>query len=145
MLAVEGVAPAVERREDIQGRQIAIPIGARLAIPVYLATAGAEPRLKLIGSSMQRVEGAMRPVIQVRNEGKAHGRLDGTADAVDAKGTRFEIAVESTPILPGQSRQLALSAQAPRGQKPYAFVLPIQVNGRFDYENGAIDIDARFE
>ncbi len=145
MLAIESVAPAAERKETVQGREISMPVGARLALPVYVVVGGAAPKLTVLSFGVEDVRGQRTPVIRVRNSGNAHGRLEGSADAVDAKGTRFEIAPDASAVLPGQTRSLALAAQPARGQKPYTFVLPITVKGSFDSDSGAIPIDARFE
>ena len=146
MLAIEGVEPAHKALiESGGGASLSLPVNGRIAVAVYMALNGAQPQLEMRSVGVQDVNGARRPVVTVHNAGDAHGRLDGSLDVVDAKGTRLELAPEGTPILPGQTRTLPLSPSAPGQAKPPALVFPLQADGTIDWDRGAFKVKAEFQ
>lgn len=86
-----------------------------------------------------------RALVTVSNTGDAHGRLEGSLDAVDNKGRRFELVPEGTPILPGQTRTLALSPKGEDGQPAPQPVYPVKAKGSLDWEKGSFKIDVELK
>lgn len=146
MLAVEGVEPAQQALIQSGGASLSLPVNGRIAVAVYVALNGAESKLELTQLGMKEINGKRTPVVTVTNSGDAHGRLDGSLDAVDAKGQEFELTPESTPIMPGQTRTLPLLAKSSEpDQKPPETVLPITSKGSLDWEKGSFKVNAEFK
>jgi fimbrial chaperone protein len=114
MLAIEGVEPAYRAAIGQGGASLSLPVTGRIAVAVYVLLNGAEPRLALSQVGTREVRGQRTPYVTVSNTGDAHGRLDGSLDATDAAGARFEMVPEGTPVLPGQTRLIPLSPKATR-------------------------------
>lgn len=146
MLAVEGVEPAQQALIQSGGASLSLPVNGRIAVAVYVAVNGAESKLELTQLGMKDINGKRTPVVTVSNSGDAHGRLDGSLDAIDAKGQEFELVPEETPIMPGQTRTLPLLAKSSEpDQKPPEAVLPIKSKGRLDWEKGSFKLNAEFK
>lgn len=71
-------------------------------------------------------DGKRRTIVTVVNSGNAHGRLEGGLDATGSRGRAIELVPEGTPILPGQTRTLALAPKAESGQSAPQPVYPRQ-------------------
>jgi hypothetical protein len=145
MLAVEGVEPAHKTLIQSGGASLSLPVSGRIAVAVYLSVNGAESRLEMSQPSVKNIKGKQTPVVTVTNTGDAHGRLDGSLDAVDAKGVAFELAPENTPILPGQTRTLPLTISSTGKQAAPNVTFPIKTSGTLDWENGSFKLDAEFK
>lgn len=145
MLAVEGIEPAYKALVEGGSASLSLPVNGRIAIAVYLAVNGAESRLELKQLSVNTVNGKRTPVVTIANTGDAHGRLEGSLEAVDANGLAFELTPEGTPILPGQTRTLPLTAQGAPGQKPPQGVLPFKSKGNLEWEKGSFKVNAEFK
>jgi hypothetical protein len=93
-----------------------------------------------------RVNGQPTPVLQVRNSGTAHGRLQGFLSGTDASGQLLEFSPAATPILPGETRAIPLSAS--RAGTPDTVVTPkypVVIRGKLEWNNGRItNLDQRF-
>ena len=76
----------------------------------------------------------------MRNTGDAHGRLDGTLSGRDADGRAVEFVPEGQPVLPGQTRTLALGVSG--GGATPALKFPLRLNGTIDWEDGAFKVEA---
>lgn len=142
MIAIEGVEPAQAAILAQQGMSLNFPVSGRIAVPVYIALNGAEPRLKMKNIALVERQGKRFPAITVTNAGDAHGRLAGVLSARDSKGTEFELSPEGTPILPGQTRTLLLQPQAPQGGVAGDMAYPLKVKGLLDWERGGFKIDS---
>lgn len=145
MLAVEGVEPATKALIESGGASLNLPVSGRIAVAVYVAVNGAESRLELTQLGVRQINGKSVPVVTVSNTGDAHGRLDGSLDAVDAKGQTLELLPEGTPILPGQTRTLPLSAKSEPNQKPLEMAFPLKARGTLDWEKGSFRVNAEFK
>jgi fimbrial chaperone protein len=150
MLAVEGVEPAHKALLDSGGGlNLSLPVTGRIAIAVYVAINGAAPKLSLTQLRVQDVKGSPTAAAIVTNQGDAHGRLDGSLDATDAKGQIYELNVEGTPIMPGQSRVLPFTAKSMgnKSAEKSAEVLtfPLKAKGILDWDNGSFKVDAEFK
>ena len=144
MLAIEGIEPAYKAIVE-GGANMSLPVSGRIAVAVYLAVNGAEPKLELTQVSLQTIASKRTPVVTVSNRGDAHGRLEGSLDAVDAKGLQFELAPEGTPIMPGQTRTLPLTPKTEPNQKPRELVYPLKSSGTLDWERGSFKVNAEFK
>lgn len=145
MLAVEGVEPAYKALIESGGASLSLPVSGRIAVAVYLAVNGAKPAIEMSQVATREVQGVRTPVVTVTNRGDAHGRLDGSLDAVDATGLAFELTPEGTPVLPGQTRTLALTARAEKIQTRPAVTFPLKAKGTLDWDLGSFKIDAEFK
>ncbi|QMV72177.1 hypothetical protein HS961_04635 [Comamonas piscis] len=145
MIAIEGVEPAQQTIIQGGGANLSLPVTGRIAVAVYLMLGGAEPKLEVQQIGMREMAGKRIPAITVRNSGDAHGRLDGTVDAKDAKGRDFMLAVEGTPIMPGQTRHLALVPKAEDGQTALQPSYPVKASGMLDWDKGSFKLNADFQ
>jgi len=122
-----------------------VPIAGRIGVIVYLAVGGAAPRLTVTGTRTATVEGREVPAIEVRNDGNAHGRLDGLVEGEDAGGTRYAFAPNGLPILPGETRVIPLVPQADRPDAPAPTLrFPVRLKGRLETSAGAVDVEGTF-
>lgn len=145
MLAVEGVEPAYNSIIQGGGASLSLPVSGRIAVAVYLGVNGAESKLALTQVGVKQINGKHTPVVTVSNTGDAHGRLDGSLDAVDAKGLEFELMPEGTPVMPGQTRTLPLSIKTEPNQKPPEVTYPVKSSGTLDWERGSFKVNAEFK
>ncbi|NDY93458.1 COG1470 family protein [Ideonella livida] len=137
-LMVEGQDPA-----RVQGA-LSFPVGARIAVIVYVTVGDAAPVLTVEGQQVATVQGQRVPVLQVRNAGNAHGRLEGVLVGTDAEGQRVELAAADVPILPGRSREIALTPVVEPGQPQPTLRYPLQVKGTLEWGRQSLAVDARF-
>lgn len=145
MLAIEGVEPAQQAVIESNGASLSLPVTGRIAIAVYIAVNGAQPQLEMTQVATREINGKRTPVVTVKNAGDAHGRLDGSLDAVDGKGVAFQLAPETTPILPGQTRTLPLTPKSDADQLPPKVELPFKAKGVIDWDRGGFKVDAQFK
>jgi hypothetical protein len=145
MLAIEGVEPAYKGVIEGGGASLSLPVSGRIAVAVYMAVNGAESKLTMTQVGMKEINGKRTPSVTVTNTGDAHGRLDGALDTLDAKGLAFELAPEGTPIMPGQTRTLALTQRTEPNQKPKELIYPFKSTGTLDWEKGSFKINAEFK
>ena len=145
MIAIEGVEPAQQTNIQSGSASLSLPVTGRIAVAVYVMLGGAEPKLEVQQIGMRDIAGKRSPAITVRNTGDAHGRLDGTVDAKDAQGRNFMLTVEGTPIMPGQTRHLALVPKAEDGQAALQPSYPIKASGLLDWDKGSFKLNADFQ
>lgn len=146
MIALEGAEPAATSKLGSDGAAVSLPVSGRIAIAVYIAVNGAQPKLEVENLSTQPVRGRRLPTVTITNKGDAHGRLDGALDATDARGQKFELVPDASPLLPGQTRTLAFTARTTvANQKLDEPAFPIQASGRLDWENGSFKVEAEFK
>lgn len=117
-----------------------LPVAGRIGIIVYLDIGKGAARLQLAGSGVTELNGVDVPYLRVRNDGNAHGRLDGFVDGVDAEGKRWTLAPTSAPVMPGLERDIALFPIVNEGE-PIRISFPIQLKGRLDWRTQRLDID----
>lgn len=123
-----------------------IPFSARLGVVVYVALGGAVPKLSVVGAAVQTVNGKPTPVLLIRNEGGAHGRLGGFLSGTDASGKALEFTPGSMPILPGETRAIALAATRPGDLETAVPVqFPVTVRGKLEWGKGQTkNVEQRF-
>ena len=142
MLAIEGIEPAHQAQLGSAGASLALPVTGRIAVPVYLAINGAQPKLELDGLTLSKTTGKPTVMATVRNTGQAHGRLEGSLEAVDANGQEIKLAPEGTPIMAGQTRILPFTATLASNNKSIDLALPLQVKGTLDWDRGGFKVEA---
>lgn len=145
MIAIEGMEPAQQTFIRSGGTSLTLPVTGRIAVAVYVTLGGAQPRLDIRQISMGEDQGMRRALVTVTNTGDAHGRLDGSLDATDNRGNSFELVPEGTPILPGQTRTLALLPKAEDGQPPPAPAYPVKARGVLDWDRGSFKVDVELK
>lgn len=125
----------VEGRDATRaGPGSSIPLGGRLGIIVYVAVGSAEPALKLREHRVVRTtDGATQLLLEVHNEGTAHGRLEGFLRGTDAAGTSYDVIPAASPVLAGETRSIALIPTRPgRPDQVVTPVLPLRVSGKLE-------------
>jgi hypothetical protein len=135
-------APAAECRfalllegEDQTAKtaSLAIPYNARLGVIVYVGIGNVVPKIEIIGGAVQNVNGRPTAVLKVKNTGTAHGRLSGFLSGTDAGNTSLEFAPTPSPILPGESRDIPLTASRPGDpDTPVTARFPVTVRGNLE-------------
>ena len=145
MIAIEGTEPAQQTIIQGGGASLSLPATGRIAVAVYVMLDGAEPRLEMTQIASGETDGKRRTVVTVVNSGDAHGRLEGSLDATDSKGRAFELVPEGTPILPGQTRTLALAPKGESGKSAPQPVYPVRTSGSLDWEKGSFKVDAELK
>lgn len=137
-LMIEGLEPA-----QVKG-DVNFPVGGRIGVIVYAAIGDAAPQLELVASRTVKVNGTPTPVVEVRNRGNAHGRLEGFLDGTDAGGARLELAPADLPILPGETRSVAITPIAEQGKPTPTIRFPLKVKGNLEWGKNRIPLDTSF-
>lgn len=124
----------VEGAEPLIAPGAPMPIAARLAVIVYLRLGDARPQLQVLGGQTVGTGAARTAQVKVRNGGSAHGRLSGFLTGVDGSGRKLDFAVSTLPILPGETRALALTGSL-HGKNVADVSFPVTVKGTLEWEN----------
>lgn len=123
-----------------------VPVSGRIGVVVYLLIGDAAARLEIVGHKVATIEGRVLPVLSLRNTGTAHGRVLGFVDGKDAGGRKFAFMPSTLPILPGETRDIALTPQGDDDDTPApALAYPLQLKGRLDADKQQFDIDTTFD
>jgi hypothetical protein len=88
------------------------PMNGRIGVIVYVSVGGAKAVLEPGALSVGRLDGQPVPMLSVHNSGNATGRLSGILEGSDASGMALEFTPETLPVLPGQTRLIALQRYA---------------------------------
>lgn len=128
------------RTQEVKtGENTSFPMNGRIAVIVYARVGGVAPALSWEHLHWARVDDQDMPVIQVSNRGQATGRLAGVVEGRAAGGgAALEFTPQTLPILPGQTRQIALMRHVPDGAAaaapaPLSRSVPWQFQGRLEY------------
>ncbi len=139
------------------GESASFPMNGRIGVIVYASVGGARAVLEPGALSVATFDGRRTPVLMVHNSGNATARLAGIVKGVDSTGATLEFSPESVPILPGQTRRIALQPFEPRARKPAAgkgvdgatagiIQWPLNLRGTLEYGLagvGRIELDQR--
>jgi len=124
---------------------ISMPVVGRVAMIVYVMVGKARAELKVRGLEMREHQGKTVPVVILENAGNAHGRPGGDLTAVDTSGRKTILAVERFPVLPGETRAIALQPvdQYRQGGQAAAFELktPLTIRGKIQWDGGSTKLD----
>lgn len=134
-LMIEGLDPAMV------DSGVSFPVSGRIGVIVYVAVGDVQPRLVLEGAQVQRAGDRPQIELTVRNEGTAHGRLEGFVTGRDADDRRIELSPADSPILPGETRRIPLLVLAEDGQPAPELRLPVRIQGRLEWAGGQLPID----
>jgi hypothetical protein len=137
-LMVEGLEPT-----QVKG-DINFPVSGRIGIIVYARIGNAAPQLALKSQQMATVNGQPTATLDIQNTGNATGRLEGYLNATDASGQSFEITPSDLPILPGETRRIALNPVAAQGQPLPQVRYPLAIKGSLEWGDNRLPIDTRF-
>ena len=117
---------------------VSVPITGRIAVIVYVNVGGVEADIEIGDIAMQELDGKTAPALRVTNSGAAHGRLDSDLVAETQSGDSVRVSVATSPVLPGQTRYLAVTPEAGR-----VLTYPIRVRGKVYSDGEAHDVDQR--
>lgn len=123
---------------------VSFPVSGRVGVIVYAIIGSARPKLEIVHAGTGLSDGVVVPQLQVRNSGNAHGRLGGFLSGVDALGKQIDFVPEALPILPAQSRVIALVPNVP-GNAAVTLTFPLTVKGSLEWGDEKTAIDLRFE
>lgn len=139
------------------GKDVSFPISGQIAIIVYVEVGDVKPDLKIVKADVVTINGVQTPVVMVQNTGTAHGRLSAFLTGTDAKGKKRDFAPSTLPILPGETRMIALNvdkggdaieAQATPGStdtKPDVIAFPLKMSGTMNDTSNSFKFDGVFE
>jgi hypothetical protein len=119
------------------------PVSGRIGVIVYAAMAGAKPDLKILSHGISN-DAAKTPTLQIQNDGTAHGRLVGLLRGADDKGVKLEFTPSSLPILPGESRTIALAANVEGGAAVKEISYPVTVKGSLEWGGQRVPFEHTF-
>ena len=109
-----------------------------------MTVGNAAPTLEVVASRVALVDGEATPVLQVKNSGNAHGRLDGFLSATDASGKKLEFTISTLPILPGETRLISLTVTRGERDAPVKIAYPITIRGNLEWSAKSIPFEQRF-
>jgi P pilus assembly chaperone PapD len=134
------------QQESANAGGVVVPFNARLAVIVYVGIGGVQPELSVVGTAVQTIDGRQTPVLQVRNTGLAHGRLEGFLSGTDASNTPLDFVARGYPILPGETRAIPLNAARQGDQDaPVTLAFPVTVKGKLEWgKKQSQDFEQRF-
>ena len=95
-------------QDVVTGQTSSFPMSGRIAVIVYVSIGDARAQLVAGEPELVEMDNRRVPSVLVRNSGNATGRLSGILKGSDAAGSSIELSPESVPILPGQTRRVAL-------------------------------------
>jgi hypothetical protein len=129
------------------GETASFPMSGRIAVIVYARVGDARPVLEPGAATVGTDNGRSIPVLTVSNRGNATGRLSGILRGTDAAGEDFEFSPDAVPILPGQTRDVALHPYEPSLPASAVRTLrtlhwPLRLKGLVEYGPGTT---GRFE
>ena len=138
-IMVEGVDPARVAQANLN-----IPVGGRIAVIVYAAIGGAAPRLEVTAHHVAQVNGRALPVLEVRNTGNAHGRMEGFLNGTDAAGQDFELSPSDLPILPGATRTVPIVPVTEERKPLPPIQYPFKVKGTLEWGAQRVPLEHTF-
>lgn len=136
---------------------VSFPVTAQIALIVYVAVGDVKPHLEIVKADVSVVNGVQRPVLLVKNTGQAHGRLAAFLNGTDAKGIKREFTPSTLPILPGETRMIALDVDvdgdliekgadlAPKDKEAKPIAYPLKMSGTINDSVNSFKFDGVFE
>ncbi|MEO8103715.1 MAG: hypothetical protein ABI790_14425 [Betaproteobacteria bacterium] len=130
----------IERASDVlptvSAGAVQLPLSGRIGVIVYVSIGDIAPKLSVRQLKLGRVNGALTPVAEVENTGNAHGRFEGVLEGSDASGRSMEFTVSNFPILPGETRIIAIwAADNAEGKRP-ELKPPLKLKGDMEWPGG---------
>ena len=139
------------------GGDVSFPVRGQIALIVYVAVGDVKPHLKIVKADVVDLNGIQSPVLIVENTGTAHGRLSAFLSGTDANGKTREFAPSTLPILPGETRMIALTIDdggdaveaqiQPRSgdKEPDLIAYPLKVSGTMNDTINSFSFEGVFE
>jgi hypothetical protein len=128
-----------------QAGAISLPVTGRIGVIFYVAVGDAKAHLSVAAQRVPASVNAAPPLaLEVRNSGNATGRLDGVISGTDAAGQRLDFAPANGPILPGQTRAIALTALAEPGKPAPTWRLPLTLRGTLEAGAQRLPVELTF-
>ena len=132
------------------------PVAGQIALIVYVKVGDVKPRIRIVKADVASLNGVLTPVLMVENTGQAHGRLSAFLSGTDAKGKKREFSASTLPILPGETRMIALNvddhgdaiatgANGARVEAPSPIAFPLKVSGTIGDSTNSFKFDGVFE
>lgn len=128
--------------EPVRVPNMPMPVAGRIGIIVYLDIGDGAARLVLDGAGVHEQGGRKLPFLKVRNEGNAHGRLQGFLDGRDAAGRSWTFSPAGHPLLPGASREITLFPVLAEGETA-DLVFPMSITGRTEWKGKPFAVDTQ--
>lgn len=136
------VEKAAEALPEVTAGSIQFPLQGRIGVIVYVAVGKVTPRLELREVALKDFNGRLTPAATFHNSGTSHGRPEGVLEGTDAAGKSFEFVVSPFPVLPGETRSVALWAQEGPDKKAPEIRYPLRLRGTIEWDGGKQDIDS---
>lgn len=139
------------------GGDVSFPVQGQIALIVYVAVGDVKPVLKIVKADVVKLNGVQTPVLMVENTGTAHGRLSAFLSGTDAKGKKREFTPSTLPILPAETRMIALNIddggdaveaqfQPQSGdEEPDLIAYPLKVSGTMNDTINSFSFEGVFE
>jgi fimbrial chaperone protein len=127
---------------EVTAGNIQFPLQGRIGVIVYVSVGEVAPRLKLESISLKEFNGRLTPAATFRNDGNSHGRPEGVLEGRDASGKTYEFVVSPLPILPGETRAVALWPQEGPDHKAPVVAYPVRLRGLIEWDGGKQEIDS---
>ena len=130
---------------------LSFPVSGRIAVIVYAGMEGTKAQLSVVGQSVTPGVTAQDrvPMINVKNDGDAHGRLAGLLTGIDSRGQRLDFSPNTLPILPGEMRavslQIASDPNAPKEAPLPLIAYPITIKGNLEWGGKTQAFEATFD
>jgi len=139
------IEKAPESLPLVSAGNIQFPLQGRISVIVYVAVGEVSPKLELRTVGMANINGNPTVAATFFNGGSAHGRPEGILEGTDASGKKIEFTVSSFPVLPGETRTVAIWPQEEANGKPPVIAYPLRLRGTIEWEGGkgAIDTTVR--
>jgi hypothetical protein len=137
-IMIEGAENAFETQNGVR-----IPVSGRIGLIVYLAVGAVAPQLDVVAADLGTVNGVLTPTVSVKNSGSAHGRLAGFLEGTDAAGKKIEFQPSNLPILPGETRAIALNANQEEKQS-INIQFPISIKGTLEWGEKSIPFEHNY-
>jgi hypothetical protein len=118
---------------------VGFPVSGRIGVIVYAGMDGTKANLSVVGQSVVSSSDAkdQLPVLTIKNDGNAHGRMGGLLSGVDARGQRIDFSPSTLPILPGETRPVNLhinpDPNAPKEAPLPVIAYPITIKGNLEW------------
>lgn len=127
---------------EVSAGNIQFPLQGRIGVIVYVSVGEVAPRLKLESVTLKEFNGRLTPAATFRNDGNSHGRPEGVLEGRDASGKTYEFVVSPFPILPGETRSVALWPQEGPDHKSPVLAYPVRLRGVIEWDGGKQEIDS---
>jgi hypothetical protein len=126
------------------GGGVSFPVSGRIGVIVYASMVGTKPVMKVVEQRIS-ADAAKMPTLLINNTGNAHGRVSGLLSGTDAKGVKLEFTPATLPVLPGETRAIALSANVEGGAPVTQINYPVTVKGALEWAGERVPFEYTFK